>query len=64
MPDYLKTEAVAPLLKKSGVDAEDLKNFRPMSNLPYLSKFIEKVAVIQMEGHMTEHHLYEIFQVV
>ena len=61
MPDSLKTAAVAPLLKKSGMDVEDLKNFRPVSNLPYLSKLMEKVAVIQMEEYMTEHHLHEIF---
>ena len=62
MPDSLKTAAVAPLLKKLGLDIENFKNFRPISNLPYLGKLIEKVAVSQMEDHMTEHNLHEIFQ--
>ena len=44
------------------MNIEDFKNFRPVSNLPYLGKLIEKVAVSQMEEHMTEHQLHEIFQ--
>ena len=37
MPDKLKTAAVTPLLKKTGLDGDDMKNFRPVSNLPYIS---------------------------
>ena len=33
-----------------------------MSNLAYLGKIIEKVAVSQMEAHMTEPELHETFQ--
>ena len=62
MPDSLKTAAVTPLLKKSGLDVDNFNNFRPVSNLPYLGKLIEKVAVSQMEGHMTDHNLHEDFQ--
>jgi len=39
-----------------------LKNFRPVSNLPYLGKLIEKVAVNQMESHLTENDLHEPLQ--
>jgi len=28
---------VRPLLKKDGVDLTDLKNYRPVSNLPFFS---------------------------
>ena len=36
-----------------------MKNYRPVSNLPFLSKIIEKAAVQQMNQHMTENDLHE-----
>ena len=35
-----KTSIVRPLLKKKGLDLQD-KNFRPVSNLPFLSKLVK-----------------------
>jgi len=43
MPSSLKCAAVTPLLKKAGMDEEDMSSYRPISNLPFLSKLIEKV---------------------
>ena len=34
---------IRPLLKKSGLDKEVLKNYRPVSNLSFISKVLEKV---------------------
>ena len=33
-----KAATLTPLLKKAGLDADDLKNYRPVSSLPYVSK--------------------------
>ena len=52
MPTSLKHAVVTPLLKKSSLDKENLKNYRPVSNLPYLGKCIEKVAIKQMEASL------------
>ena len=52
MPNIFKTTTVTPLLKKSGLNVEEYKNFRPVSNLPYLSKVIEKVVVKQLNNYM------------
>ncbi len=41
MPDILKEAMVLPLLKKPQLDVDDLNNYRPVSNLPYISKVIE-----------------------
>ena len=41
-PDHLKGAIVRSLLKKSGLDVNENKNFRPVSNLPFLGKVIEK----------------------
>ena len=38
------------------------KNFRPVSNLPYISKLSEKAAAIQLIDHMTANGLHMQFQ--
>ena len=43
MPVALKTAMIIPWLKKSNLNTDDFKNFRPISNLPFISKVIEKV---------------------
>ena len=62
MPSCLKTAIVIPRLKKNGLDCDDLKNFRPISNLPFLSKVIEKVVASQLIDHMDRHHLHNEHQ--
>ena len=62
MPLELKKALLVPLLKKITDDHDTLSNFRPISNLPFLSKLIEKVVAEQILAHMTLHNLHEIFQ--
>ena len=45
-PVAFKSAVVKPFFKKNTLDCDILKNFRPVSNLPYLSKLIEKVIAI------------------
>jgi len=47
VPHQLKQAIVTPLLKKPGLDTNDMKNFRPVSNLSFISKILEKVVLIQ-----------------
>ena len=49
VPPQFKQAIVTPLLKKSGLDTNDMKNFRPVSNLYFLSKILEKVVLIQLK---------------
>ena len=44
-PDSLKLAIVIPLLTKMLLDMENKKNYRPVSNLAFLGKTIEKAAV-------------------
>ena len=44
-PTACKTAVVRPLLKKSNLDHKILDNYRPVSNLPFLSKIIEVVFI-------------------
>ena len=42
--------------------ANDLKNFRPVSDLPFVSKILEKVVLTQLQKHLSENDLLEIKQ--
>ena len=62
VPPSLKLAAIKPVLKKHNLDPEDLSNYRPISNLPFLAKVLEKVVTLQLHDHLHSHHLYESFQ--
>jgi hypothetical protein len=62
MPDELKEAHIAPLIKKAILDPEILKNFRPVSNLAYLSKLIERVVAAQYIEHLKQNGLCEDMQ--
>jgi len=62
VPLELKTAAVTPVLKKHGLDPTNMANFRPISNLPFLSKLLEKVVSAQLQTHLSANNHYECFQ--
>ena len=37
-PDVLKKACVTPLIKNENLDNDNIKNFRPAGNLPFLGK--------------------------
>ena len=43
---------MTPLLRKSSLSRQELKNYRPVSNLNYVSKLMENVVVNQSKGHV------------
>ena len=49
-------------MKKPGRDTNDMKNYRPVSNLSFISKIIEKVVLIQLKNHLSGNNLLAIFQ--
>ena len=62
VPNNLKEAVLKPLLKKKNFDHKDFKNYRPVSNLSFLSKLIEKVAAIQLSNYLQDNHLHETLQ--
>ncbi|KAI3367040.1 hypothetical protein L3Q82_009670 [Scortum barcoo] len=42
VPKSFKVAVIKPLIKKPTLDADVLANYRPISNLPFLSKILEK----------------------
>ena len=53
-----KHALVLSLLKKLGLELLLLKNYRPVSNLQYISKLTEMAVFQQTHGHMTINSLY------
>ena len=54
----MKCANVRPLIKKAGMDTENLKSYRPVSNLTFISKILEKVVAARLEHHLTTHNLH------
>uniref|UniRef100_A0A8C7WRW4 Reverse transcriptase domain-containing protein n=1 Tax=Oryzias sinensis TaxID=183150 RepID=A0A8C7WRW4_9TELE len=58
-PAAFKTPVVRPLLKKSNLDPNNYNNYRPVSNLPFLSKMIEKTVLIQFHEFLNINNIFE-----
>ncbi len=53
---------IKPLIKKTQLDPKDLVNYRPISNLPFLSKILKKVASSQLYSFLEKNYICEDFQ--
>lgn len=62
--DCLKSAIVFPLIKELDdiVDRDIKKNYRPVSNLQFISKLIERVVKIRLNKHMKENNLNSDFE--
>lgn len=58
----IKDSVIIPLLKKSGIDPEILKNYRPVTNVEWISKCIEKVISIRLYEHMSINNIHSKYQ--
>ena len=61
-PSVFKEALVRPLLKKPGLDREVLRNYRPVSNLSFVSKIIEKVVACRIDSHLDANSLRDPLQ--
>jgi hypothetical protein len=61
-PTCFKNAIVTPLLKKRSLDKDDLKNYRPISGLSFISKLVERVVVSQIKSHCKDSKLDNLFQ--
>ena len=61
-PEDLRYAIVTPVLKKPSLDKNVLKHYRPVANLPFISKLIEKCASSQVLAHVDNHNLAEPMQ--
>lgn len=57
LPTSLKVASITPVIKKTSLDPLVSKNYRPISNLPFLSKLIEKLVARQLLYHINMNSL-------
>ena len=48
---------ITPIIKKTGLDANDVKSYRPISNLTYMSKLVERLVHRQLSIFLEAHNL-------
>ncbi len=60
VPKTFKLSVIKPLIKKTQLDPKD--NYRPISNLPFLSKILEKVVSSQLYSFLEKNGICEEFQ--
>ena len=56
-PDSQKRALVRARLKKPSINPDDLNSYRPISNLTFLSKILERVVVRQFMDHADQNDL-------
>ena len=61
-PDTFKIAHVIPLSKILPLDRNELRNFRPVSGLNFVSKLIEKIVASQIKSHMQNSGISDILQ--
>ena len=49
---YFKSALVSPLLIKPTLNRDDMKNYRPVSNLSFLSKILQKLVASRLYSHI------------
>ena len=59
MPDNLKVARVSSLMKQSSLDSERLQNYRPLSNLSFLSVLQEEVVAFNGQPYMDTLGLHD-----
>ena len=62
LPNGLKKAVVTPLIKKASLPVEDLKNYRPVSGLSFISKLVERVVAKQLVDNIHKHDLDNSYQ--
>ena len=53
----LKDSIITPLIKDKSLDYNDMKNYRPISNIPFISKLIERVVLKRLNNHLEVNNL-------
>jgi hypothetical protein len=56
-PSSQKCAVVTPILKKPTLDPNDLPNYRPISNLTFLSKLLERAVHEQLTSYISANNL-------
>ena len=56
VPPSLKNASLSACLKKANLNHEEFSSFRPISNLTFISKCVEKVVATQLCHHVEDNN--------
>jgi len=56
-PTSQRSTIVTPRLKKAGSDSADVRNYRPISNLTFMSKVVERLVCRQLVAYLEQNGL-------
>jgi len=56
-PDLFKKALIRPALKKPNLDPEEFSNYRPVANLSFLSKTLERIVATQLNDYLEHNNL-------
>ena len=62
VPDGFKKTIVPTLIKKSSLSPNELKNYRPVSGLGFISKLVERVVASHLNDHVSLNGLENVRQ--
>jgi hypothetical protein len=62
LPVSQKAAIITPVVKKPGLDMDEQKSYRPISNLTFISKVIERIVAEQIKAHLVESNLIPAVQ--
>ena len=57
VPQSFKIAVIKPSLKNPNLDPDNLANYRPLSNLPFLSKILENVIAEQLTSFRYKNNI-------
>ena len=61
-PRSMKQARVKPLIKNHNLDCDTLENYRPVSNLSFLSKIVERAVTTRLNKYLFDNNLDEPLQ--
>lgn len=61
-PSEFKHAIITPRLKKESLPTDDLANYRPISNLNFISKILERILYIRLRSHLESFSAVSPFQ--
>ena len=62
VPSSLKHAIIKPFLKKPGLDIECLSTYRPISQLPFINKILERIVSKQLINYLNANSLFDTRQ--
>ena len=61
-PVLLQHALIKPLLKKPNLDRQCLSNYRPVANLRYVGKVLERIVSIRLQSFISDNSSHDPFQ--